>query len=110
MDLINEKCVPCKVGAPILKGKKLKEFLGLVSGWEVYDKETKLKKEFEFKNFKEAIRFVNKVADIAEKLGHHPNIYIYNYKKVRVELWTHKISGLHKNDFILAAKIDDISA
>ena len=68
----------------------------------------KIKREFQFQNFGEAIAFVDKVADLAQTEGHHPNIYIYDFKKVRLELWTHKIGGLHRNDFVLAAKIDGL--
>jgi len=67
----------------------------------------KLHKEFKFKDFKEAMDFVNKVAKIAEEENHHPNILI-NYSKVYIDIWTHSIDGLHENDFILAAKIDTI--
>jgi 4a-hydroxytetrahydrobiopterin dehydratase len=109
MDLVGEKCVPCKVGAPKLVGDELKEFLALVDNWELYEGEAKIKKEFEFENFVDSISFVNKIASIAEDIGHHPDICVYDYKKVRVEIWTHKINGLHKNDFILAAKIDELS-
>jgi 4a-hydroxytetrahydrobiopterin dehydratase len=108
MDLVNQKCVPCSLGAPSLQGEELKKYFESVSGWEGYDGDTKMKKEFILANFSSAIEFVNKIAMIAEDEGHHPNIYIYDYKKVRVELWTHKINGLHQNDFILAAKIDSI--
>lgn len=72
--------------------------------WEVVENK-KIKREFKFKDFKEAMVFVNKVADLAEAQGHHPDISIY-YSKVVIELWTHKIHGLFVNDFILAAKID----
>ncbi|OGM29946.1 hypothetical protein A2630_03860 [Candidatus Woesebacteria bacterium RIFCSPHIGHO2_01_FULL_44_10] len=79
-----------------------------LKNWELYDNDSKIKKEFEFEDFSHAVAFINKVADLAEEEDHHPNIYLYDYKKVRIELWTHKIRGLHKNDFILAAKIDEI--
>jgi len=96
------------VGAPTLKGEELQKYLTSVSGWELYDSHSKIRKEFTFENFMKAIEFINKIAQIAEAEGHHPNIYLYNYKQVRVELWTHKINGLHQNDFILASKIDEL--
>ena len=108
MDLANQKCVPCESGAPILKGDELKSLMSQIEGWELYDAESKIKKDYEFENFAKAIEFINKVGQIAEEQGHHPNLYLHDYKKVRVELWTHKINGLHKNDFILAAKVDNI--
>jgi len=67
----------------------------------------KLHKEFKFNSFKEALDFTNKVAEIAEEEQHHPNILI-NYNKVEIDIWTHKIDGLHENDFILASKIDSL--
>ena len=79
-----------------------------LKNWELYDNDSKIKKEFEFEDFSHAVAFINKVADLAEEEDHHPNIYLYDYKKVRIELWTHKIRGLKKNDLILAAKIDEI--
>lgn len=76
--------------------------------WVLYDNKTKIKRDFSFDNFSNAIKFINKVADIAEEEGHHPNIYLHDYKEVLVELWTHKIKGLHQNDFILAVMIDKL--
>lgn len=76
-------------------------------GWEL--KEDKIERKFEFKDFKEAMAFVNKVADIAESEGHHPDIEI-KYNKVEIELSTHAIDGLSENDFIVAAKIDRVLA
>jgi 4a-hydroxytetrahydrobiopterin dehydratase len=108
MDLKNNTCVPCEVGAPTVTPQELAKYSKEVPAWEVYDNKTKIKREFEFQNFREAIGFINKVADLAESEGHHPNIYLYDFKKVRVELWTHKIGGLHRNDFVMAAKIDSI--
>ncbi|OGM32966.1 hypothetical protein A2803_05225 [Candidatus Woesebacteria bacterium RIFCSPHIGHO2_01_FULL_44_21] len=108
MDLKNIACVPCEVGAPTVTPEELLNYSKEVPNWEVYDNKTKIKREFEFENFVKAIAFVNKIAEVAESEGHHPNIYVYDYKKVRVELWTHKIGGLHRNDFVLAAKIDGL--
>ena len=107
MNLTTQKCVPCQGGEPNLKGKVLQNYrLSINPPWELYDGDTKLKREFEFEDFRKALAFVNRVGELAEKEGHHPNIYLYSYKKVRIELWTHKIGGLHQNDFILASKID----
>ena len=72
--------------------------------WEVVDNK-KIRHEFKFKDFKEAMAFINKVAEIAESEGHHPDIHIF-YNKVTIELWTHFIGGLHENDFIVASKIE----
>lgn len=107
MDLAKAKCVPCEGGVEPLKGKKIQEFLSqLKSDWLVVDAKL-IKREFKFKNFKESIEFVNKVAEIAEREGHHPDIHIF-YNRVTIELWTHAIGGLFDNDFILAAKIEEL--
>jgi 4a-hydroxytetrahydrobiopterin dehydratase len=73
--------------------------------WQVID-DYQLLREFRFENFKQALDFVNKVGKTAEKEGHHPDIYIYDWKKVRLTLTTHAIGGLSINDFVLASKID----
>lgn len=102
------KCVPCSGKEPVLSKKDVRSYLKKVKGWKYEPEPDKIVKEFEFKHFQEALNFVKRVGQIAEKEGHHPNIYLHSYKKVKIELWTHKIGGLHQNDFILAAKIDKI--
>ena len=98
------------MGEPTLKGEELTKYKSSLNpSWKLYDGDTKLKREFEFQDFRGALNFVNRVGRLAEKESHHPNIYIHSYKKVRIELWTHKIGGLHQNDFILASKIDLLS-
>ncbi len=107
MDLTKIKCVPCEGGMPPMKEPEIKEYLKQVEpDWKVIDNK-KLQREFHFKDFKQSMEFVNKVADIANEEGHHPDIYIF-YSVVKIELWTHAISGLFKNDFILAAKIEKL--
>lgn len=107
INLIQKKCVPCEGGVPTLTEEEIKKYMTeLKEGWEVQDN-IKIQKLFKFKDFKEAMVFVNKVADLAESEGHHPDINI-NYNKVDITLWTHAIGGLSENDFILAAKIDII--
>lgn len=102
--LSKQKCVPCEGGMPPLSQYDTREYLKKLSGWKLED--GKLKKQFVFKDFKEAILFVNHVADIAENEGHHPDICI-SYNKVTCILWTHSVGGLSLNDFILAAKINN---
>lgn len=105
MDLTKAKCVPCEGGVEPLKGKDVQKYLSqLKTKWSLVEGK-KIKQEFKFKNFKEAIDFVNKVAVLAEEEGHHPDICIF-YNRVAIELWTHSIGGLFDNDFILAAKIE----
>jgi len=108
MDLSKKTCTPCLKGTPPLKGEKLDQLHKLLNGWKVIE-EHHLEKEYKFPNFKEALSFTNRIGEIAEKEGHHPDIYL-SYGKVKVVLWTHKINGLSESDFILAAKCDDITS
>lgn len=104
-NLAEKKCIPCEGGIPPLKGAKLKGIQKeLEKNWRVVG-EHHLEKEFTFKNFQEALAFTNKVGNLAEAEGHHPDIYLA-WGKVKVTLWTHKINGLSESDFIMAAKID----
>ncbi|HTL55078.1 MAG TPA: 4a-hydroxytetrahydrobiopterin dehydratase [Candidatus Limnocylindrales bacterium] len=103
--LAEKECVPCKGGVPPLKGPDLDRLSReLQPGWRVVD-EHHLEKEFKFPNFKEALAFTNKVGELAEAQGHHPDIYLA-WGKVKLTIWTHKINGLTESDFILAAKAD----
>ena len=106
MALANEKCVPCEGGALPMTETEARGHLQEVRGWAL--KDGRLEKDFKFKDFAEAMRFINKVADVAEAEGHHPDIHI-SYNKVNIVLWTHAIKGLSRSDFILAAKIDTIA-
>jgi len=103
--LIKKKCIPCAVGAFPLKGKDLTPlYMQLNRGWEIIE-EHHLEKNYFFKNFKEALAFINIIGAIAEEEGHHPNIFLA-WGKVTLQIWTHKIDGLTENDFILAAKVE----
>ncbi len=105
--LAAEECIPCKGGVPPLKGGELASVAReLGSSWHVVD-EHHLEKEFRFPDFAQALSFTNAVGAIAEREGHHPDIHLA-WGKVRIEIWTHKIDGLTRSDFILAAKIDRI--
>ena len=105
MDLTKKRCVPCEAGTPPLEMLKVNQLLKEIPTWTL--KEGHLFKKFKFKNFAEAMKFVNKIAQIAEQEGHHPDFCVH-YNKVEVELWTHVINGLSENDFIVAAKIDEL--
>ena len=105
MTLSQKSCTPCKGDVPPIEGEKLQEFLTEIPNWEL--KGNKIERMFVFKNFVEAIDFVNEVGRLAEEEAHHPDISVH-YKEVTITLWTHKINGLFDNDFILAAKIDEI--
>jgi 4a-hydroxytetrahydrobiopterin dehydratase len=104
-ELAEKECIPCRGGVPPLKGKEittLQEKLG--GGWKVVG-EHHLEKEYTFKNFREALDFTNRVGELAEAQGHHPDIYLA-WGKVKLTIWTHKIDGLTESDFIFAAKAD----
>jgi 4a-hydroxytetrahydrobiopterin dehydratase len=104
-NLSNKKCIPCRGGVPPLKGQELEKLhRQLGDSWHVID-EHHLEKEYFFKNFREALAFTNKIGEIAEEEGHHPDLLL-SYGKVKIQLWTHKIEGLTESDFILAAKCD----
>lgn len=108
MDLAKKHCVPCEGGTPPFSNSEENENLAKINGWSlIRDTEHKLRKQFTFEDFKEALAFVNKVGEIAEEEQHHPDIKIV-YNKVQIELFTHAVGGLSENDFILAAKIDKI--
>ncbi|MDD5163307.1 MAG: 4a-hydroxytetrahydrobiopterin dehydratase [Candidatus ainarchaeum sp.] len=106
-ELASKKCVPCQIGAPVLSKEKAEELLKRVSGWAFIENAKKIQKTFEFRDFAAAMKFLNKAAEIAEKEGHHPDFFV-SYNKITFTLFTHKINGLHENDFILAAKMDKI--
>ena len=106
-ELSKMECVPCKGGVPPLEGKEIETLKGqLGGGWRVVE-DHHLDKLFSFLNFRKALDFTNKVGELAELQGHHPDILI-SWGRVRITIWTHKIDGLTESDFILAAKIDDL--
>ncbi len=105
-ELSSRQCVPCRGGVPPLKGEEITKFLVQLNGWEVIEQHH-LRKNYRFEDFSEALRFVNKVGDLAEQQGHHPDI-CFGWGNAEIKIWTHKIDGLTESDFILAAKIDDI--
>ena len=105
MGLDAKNCVPCRGGIPPLEQSEARRLLADTPGWRLEQNATRLERRFEFEDFKKAIEFVNRVAEIAEQEGHHPDFAIH-YNQVDLILWTHKIGGLHQNDFILAARIN----
>lgn len=108
MELAERKCVPCEGGTPPLTPAEVaKYFSELKSSWK-NENNLKIRKHFKFRDFTEAMAFVNKVAELAESEGHHPDIHVF-YNRVVIELWTHAAGGLTENDFIVAAKIEPLA-
>lgn len=105
MKLFEERCGPVEAGQRPMLPDEIQKFSGGVPQWIVTDKS--LERDFKFKDFRQALEFVNKVAELSEAEDHHPDISIA-YNKVRITFSTHKIGGISKNDFIMAAKVDRI--
>lgn len=103
-DLASKACVPCRGDVPPLRGAELQKLARELPDWSVVE-EHHLRKEFRFKNFREALDFVNRVGELAEEQAHHPDID-FGWGRARVTIYTHKIDGLTESDFVLAAKID----
>jgi 4a-hydroxytetrahydrobiopterin dehydratase len=103
-DLASKNCVPCRGGVPPLGGEALRSLQAQVPGWSV-EEGHHLTKNFKFPDFRQALAFVNRVGELAEEQGHHPDLFLA-WGKVGVKIWTHAINGLTESDFILAAKID----
>jgi len=105
-DLLKKKCIPCeKKGMKPMTKVEAEDYVDEAAGWVLSEDGIKISKEYKFKDFIGAVNFVERVADVAEMEGHHPDIHIF-YNKVVLDLWTHAIGGLSENDFIIAAKID----
>jgi 4a-hydroxytetrahydrobiopterin dehydratase len=102
--LADKTCVPCRGGVPPLAGKELEKLSQQVPHWKV-ENAHHISRSFTFPDFRQALDFVNKVGELAEEQGHHPDILL-SWGKAEVTTWTHKINGLTESDFILAAKID----
>ena len=108
-DLASNTCEACRIDAPTVSNNEASMLKKEIEGWDlINDGIKKLKKEFSFANYSDSVDFSNKVADMADKEDHHPQI-ILEWGKVTVIWWSHKIKGLHKNDFICAAKTNKIS-
>lgn len=104
-DLASKSCAPCRGGVQPLQGEALADLLArLGNGWQLIDQHH-LEKEYRFRNFREALDFTNRVGELAEQQGHHPDIHLA-WGKVKLQVWTHKINGLTESDFVFAAKAD----
>ncbi len=107
MSLTQKTCIPCKGGIPPLTKDMAETYLAEVPAWKLSDEAGRLNRRFEFDDFKASMAFVQKIGDLAEAEGHHPDI-TFGWGYAEILLYTHKIGGLHENDFIMAAKIEAI--
>jgi 4a-hydroxytetrahydrobiopterin dehydratase len=103
MDLTSRRCVPCEGGVPKLGPEAVQELLAQVDGWALGDE--RITKRLKFRDFAHLMAFANRLADLAEREGHHPDFAVH-YNILDLAIWTHAVGGLTENDFILAAKID----
>lgn len=107
-ELIAKKCVPCEGGVPAATLEEARAQLARLPGWKLTDDGQRIRKEWRLKNFVAGLKFFEAVGQVAEAEQHHPDLHLTQYRNVAIELWTHAIGGLSENDFILAAKIDQI--
>lgn len=107
-DLAAKHCVPCEGGVPRIEKAEAERLLESLPGWKLSDDAKKIHRDWTMKHFMAAMDFFNGVARLAEEEGHHPDLHLEGYRNARIELYTHAIGGLSENDFILAAKIDQL--
>lgn len=106
--LTSKKCVPCEGSVPKFSAKEAANQIQHLDGWELTHNNERIRKSWVVTNFLAAMSFFEKVAEISEAEGHHPDLHLVQYRNVTIELWTHAIGGLSENDFICAAKIDEL--
>lgn len=108
VDLANKRCVPCEGGVPPLSDEEAEALVASVPGWTISADSQQISRSWTVKNFVAGIDFLNKVAALAEEEGHHPDLHLEGYRQVTIVVWTHAVGGLTENDFILAAKINEL--
>ena len=109
-NLAEKTCVPCRGGIPPLLADEVKKLLPEAADWQAIEEHTKIQVHFKFKNFRESLDFVSRVGELAEAEFHHPLFINFGWGFATIMLQTKKIKGLHENDFIMAAKINEIAA
>jgi len=107
-ELTTKKCLPCEGGVPVCTRDEIDRHLRALSDWQLTSDGQRIRRAWVARDFMAAIKFFHSVAELAESEGHHPDLHLTNYRQVTIEIWTHAIGGLSENDFILAAKIDQI--
>lgn len=106
--LTQKKCLPCEGGVPAYSLEQAKAQLAKLDGWLLTHEGQRIRRDWTVKNFMAGLDFFNRVAHLAEEENHHPDLHLEGYRKLSIEIWTHAIGGLSENDFILAAKIDQL--
>jgi 4a-hydroxytetrahydrobiopterin dehydratase len=107
-ELGSKRCRACEGDVERFSPDQAREQLDALSGWELSDDGTQIFKSWQTKDFAAGMKFLNQVAEVAEQEGHHPDLHLEGYRRVRIALSTHAIGGLSENDFVLAAKIDQL--
>jgi len=106
--LTAKRCSACEGNVPKLSVGQIQDHLQALDGWQITHDGLRIRKDWQMKNFVAAMEFFNRVAQLAEEEGHHPDLHLEGYRHAWIEIWTHSIGGLSENDFILAAKIDGL--
>ena len=107
-ELTRKRCRPCEGGVPALAGEEVRSYLKALPGWQLTADGRRIRREWRVKDFVTALDFFQRIGQIAEAEDHHPDLHLVGYRNVAIELWTHALNGLSENDFILAAKIDQL--
>lgn len=108
-DLASRRCRPCEGGVSPLSDTEITPLVAALPAWRLTHDGKRIRRDLAFPDFRVAVKFVNNVAALAEREGHHPDLHVEGYRRVWIELTTHAIGGLSENDFVLAAKIDQIA-
>ena len=106
--LVSQRCQPCEGGVTPCSLDSATAQVGRLTGWRITHDGKRIRRDWTVRNFRAALDFFNRVGELAEEEGHHPDLHVEGYRNVWIELWTHAIGGLSENDFILAAKIDQL--
>jgi 4a-hydroxytetrahydrobiopterin dehydratase len=107
-ELNRKRCVPCEGGIPALSRAEIDRYLAALPGWKLSADGQRIRREWRVRDFLAALDFFQRVGEVAEAEGHHPDLHLAGYGNVAIEIWTHAVGGLTENDFILAAKIDTV--
>jgi 4a-hydroxytetrahydrobiopterin dehydratase len=107
-DLTQKRCLPCEGGVPKLPADQVRALLAALPDWKQTADGQRIRREWRVKDFVTGLDFFQRVGQLAEEEGHHPDLYLAGYRNVAIEIWTHAVNGLTENDFILAAKIDQL--